>query len=83
MCESLKEAVRSLHATLVDGIWKDETLAQECAELAYTAEQDGNRNFAAALRLRCRHHRIRALELLGRAAALNAEYGDLLAPPTG
>lgn len=79
----LGETVRSLHAMLVAGIWNDETLAQECAELAHTAEQGGDRGFAAALRLRARHHRIRALELLGRAAALNTEFGDLLAPPKG
>ena len=74
----MRDEVRSLLDTLTAGIAADESMAQECAELAHIAEQDGNQGFADTLRILSRHHRIRSLGRGGKIAVLNAKYGDLL-----
>lgn len=74
----MRDEVRSLLNTLTDGIAADEGMAQECAELAHLAEQDGNLGFADMLRVLSRHHRIQALGRGGKVAVLSAKYGHLL-----
>ncbi|KMO34214.1 hypothetical protein VQ02_19455 [Methylobacterium variabile] len=60
-----------------------ESLACECAEMAYYAEQDGCQGFAEALRVFSHKHRIKALEIAGKLALLEEQHRNLLRPKAG
>jgi hypothetical protein len=80
MDEDLAAAVRTLHDTLMASIAADEALARECADMAGSAEQEGNYGFAEVLRSLSRRHQVKAFELARKLALLKAEFPRLLQP---
>lgn len=80
MNKDLVAAAKALHDTLMAGIAKCEAMANDCAQLADLAEQDGHVGYAEGLRDLNRNHRIEGLELSTRLALLKAECRDLRWP---
>ncbi len=67
MCEETRLSAVSF----ADAIVRDERIAGVFASAAFEMEATGSKHGAEHMRSVCRHHRIKALENLGRLAALN------------
>jgi len=66
----MRPGIRSLIDILATDLLTEENLADEAAEIAALAREDGNVGFAGAVLSLSRQHRIRSLELRGRLAVL-------------
>lgn len=73
----MRDALRQLMDVMLKGIVVDEGFAQELADMAALARDDFPGFAEAALTL-SRQHRIKALLLRARLAALSIEHSDVM-----
>jgi hypothetical protein len=74
----MRPHIRNLIDTFATDLLAEERLANEAAELATLAREDGNEGFAGVVLSLSRQHRIKALELRGQLAALANKYPHAL-----
>ncbi|WP_336489719.1 hypothetical protein [Methylobacterium nigriterrae] len=69
----MHKATLELLMEMIYGVALDEALADELSRIAEMLQKAGMPREAADVRARTRHHRVKALELRGRIAALGEE----------